>query len=209
MPYRPIVPPSPVPKHVARLVWKLERHYLQPVHAMFRLPLPHYRIVAEFQFGIAHLLLAAVAGVSTTLYAQSGSNGERFRQTLLGYYPFTLEPVGAIPAINAARTLWSVFRNSLAHDLGFDVEKQAKTPETKLLRVLTKAPSGARGLTERMIERLEDSYVRPAKKPTIAIRPDATVLFIDVLYWGVRCMTQNLLADTARIQRAEKFLATL
>jgi hypothetical protein len=43
---------SPVPKHVARLVWKLERHYLQPVHAMFRLPIPHYRVWASFSSGL-------------------------------------------------------------------------------------------------------------------------------------------------------------
>lgn len=95
---------SPVLKQVARLVWKLERHHLQPVHAMFRLPIPHYRVVGEFQFGIAHLLLAAIAAVSTTLYEQSGSNGERFRQLLLNYYFFILEPANAVPSIDAART---------------------------------------------------------------------------------------------------------
>jgi hypothetical protein len=127
---------SPVPKHVARLVWKLERHYLQPVHAMFRLPIPHYRVWASFSSGLR--ICYAIAGVSTTLYEQSGSNGERFRQLLLNYYPFILEPANAVPSIDAARTLWSVFRNSLAHDLGFDVERHAKTPETKLMRVLTR-----------------------------------------------------------------------
>jgi hypothetical protein len=171
--------------------------------------MPRYRIVGEFQFGIAHLLLGAIAGVSTTLYAQSGSNGQRFRQLLLDYYPFNLEPANSVPPIDAVRTLWSVFRNSLAHDLGFDVEKHAKTTETKLLRVLTKMPSGTRGLTERMIEKLEDSSTRPAQKPTVAIRPDATVLFVDVLYWGVRRMMESILADNNRVQTAEQFLAKL
>jgi hypothetical protein len=69
--------------------------------------------------------------------------------------------------------------------------------------------SGPRGLTERMIEKLEDSSARPAQKPTVAIRPDATVLFIDVLYWGVRCMMEKILSDTNRVQRAERFLAKL
>jgi hypothetical protein len=120
---------SPVLKHVARLVWKLERHYLQPVHAMFRLPIPHYRVVGEFQFGIAHLLLPAIAAVSTTLYEQSGSNGERFRQLLLNYYFFILEPANAVPSIDAARTLWSVFRNSLAHDLGSMLRDTRRRPK--------------------------------------------------------------------------------
>lgn len=209
MSYRSLASVFPLPQHVARLVWKLERHYLQPAHALFRLPVPNYRILGEFQFGIAHLLMAAIAGVSTTLYRQSGSNGQQFRQLLTNYYPFALEPANATPPMDAARILWSVFRNPLAHDLGFDVEKHAKTPETKLLRVLTKTQSGMRGLTEKMIEKLEDSSSRPTQKPTLVVRSDATVLFVDVLYWGVRCMMEKILADTNRVQRAEKFLTTL
>lgn len=209
MAYRPLSTPATLPPQVKRLVWKLERHYLGPTHALFRLPIPNYRIDGEFAFGISHLLLASVAGLSTTLYAQQGGNGARFRQLLLDYYPFGTEPPKAPPADDAARALWSVFRNSLAHDLGFDVEKHAKTPETKLLRAKAKAKSGTRGLTERMIERLENSAVRPGNEATVAIRPDATVLSVDTLYWGVRSMTEKLLADHARVARAEAFLAAL
>ena len=192
-----------------RLVWKLERHYLQPAHALFRLPLPSYRIEGEFHFAIAHLLLAAIAGVSTTLYSRAGRNGERFRQLLLNYYPFHSEPATAAPPIETARTLWSVFRNSVAHDLGFDVEKHAKTPVTKIFRVTTKTQGGARGLTERMIAKLEDSSARPTAKPTVVIRRDATVLAIDALYWGVRHTIETILEDQNRVQSAEQFLASL
>jgi len=176
---------------------------------MFRLPIPNYRIIAEFHFGIAHLLLAAIAGISTTLYEQSGSSGGRFRGVLLTYYPFALEPVGAAPADVAARTLWSVFRNSLAHDLGFDLEKHAKTPQFKLLRVFTRTGAGTRGLTEKLIARLEDTSARPNAKPTVVIRPDATVLSVDALYWGVRNMVEVVLNDSKRVHAAEGFLASL
>ena len=207
MPYRPLVRPSGLPPNVARLIWKLERHYLTPVHAMFRMPVPNYCMVGEFQFSLAQILLGAVAGVSTTLYARSGSNGYRFLQLLINYYPFDQEPTNTVPVPDAARTLWLVFRNPLAHDLGFDLEKKAKTPEVKVLRVLTK--NGTRGLTEKKIESLEDTSVRPMAKPTLAIRADATVLFVDALYWGVRCMLETLLADTNRVQSAEAFLASI
>lgn len=207
MTYRWLSTPASLPPQVKRLVWKLERHYLGPAHALFRLPIPNYRIDGEFAFGISHLLLAAVAGLSTTMFEQRGGNGARFKQLLLDYYPFSTEPSEAPAAGDAARALWSVFRNSLAHDLGFDVEKHARTPETKLLR--TKTKGGTRGLTERMIEPLENSAVRPGSKPTVAIRPDATVLSVDILYWGVRSMTEKLLADHARVTRAEAFLAAL
>lgn len=209
MAYRPLSPRLSLPPHVERLKWKLERHYLAPAHALFRLPLPNYVVVGQFHFGIANLLLAAIAGISTTLYAHSGGNGERFRNLLESYYPFSQEPKNAAPGPVAAKTLWSVFRNSLAHDLGFDLEKRAKTPETKYLRRLTKRSRGERGLTERMIEELENHTRRPTNKATVEIRPDATVLYVDALYWGVRCMAEGILSDATRVRSAEAFLSKL
>ena len=209
MAYLPLNIAGRLPRHVASAVAKLERHYLQPAHALFRLPLPHYRINGEFQVAIAQLLMASIAGASTTLYSSTGSNGSRFRDILVDYYPFSLEPPGTVTGTDAARTLWTVFRNPLAHDLGLDVEKRKKAPKTKVLRLVTKAQSGTRGLTEKMIEMLEDSSTRPTQKPTIAHRSDATVLSVDILYWGVRCTIEALLADNQRVQEAEQFLATL
>lgn len=209
MSYCPIATPVALPPRVKRLVRKLELHYLAPAHALFRLPIPNYRINGEFAFAISHLLLGAVAGLSTTVYEQRGGNGARFKGLLLEYYPFLDEPAAAPAPDVAAEVLWSVFRNSLAHDLGFDVERRAKTPKTKLLLAKTETRSGIRGLTERMIECLENSAVRPRWEATVLIRPDATVLSVDTLYWGVRCMTERLLADHARIARAEAFLASL
>ena len=201
MPYRILTAtPTPPPK-VARVIWKLEQHYLRPVHAIFRLPVSNYRLVGQFQFAIAHLLLGAIAGVSTTLYTNTAGNGNRFRGLLIEHYPIASEPGNVVSIQDAARTLWSIFRNPLAHDLGYDLEKKAKTPQVKVFRVLTK--HGARGLTETRIDALENTSVRPVLKPTLMIRSDATVLSVDALYWGVRRTIENLLTDTARIRAAE------
>ena len=208
MPYRPVANPAASFPKVTRLVWKLERHYLEPAHSMFRLPLAHYHMVGNFQFSIAHLLLGTIAGFSTTLFAQTGKNGARFRGLLVEYYPFGSEPTNSVPVSEAARTLWSVFRNPLAHDLGFDLEKKAKTPVVKVFRVVTN--QGRRGLTEKRIEALENTSLRPViLKPTLQVRTDATVLSVDALYWGVRRMVENLLGDTARVQAAEKNLPAI
>lgn len=182
MPYRSLVflaSPSP---QVERLIWKLERHYLKPAHTMLRLPVPNCRLVDPCHFALAHLLLGAIAGVSTTLYKQAGKNGDRFRRLLIEYYPFSLESGNAAPAADAAKTLWDVFRNPLAHNLDFDVRGKAKTPEVKVLRALTQTETKTRGLTEKRIEALEDTSARPKLKPTVAIRTDATVLSVDALY---------------------------
>jgi hypothetical protein len=209
MAYKPLAPTIALPPHVKRLMWKLERHYLTPAHALFRLPIPNYRIEGQFHFTIANVLLSAVAGLSTTLYAQAGGNGSRFRWLLEHYYPFADEPASAPSKHETAATLWSVFRNPLAHDLGFDIEKKSKTPETKYLRKLTSSNRGVRGLTERMIERLEDHSARPSPTATVQIRADATVLYVDIFYWGVRRMAESLFSDSGRVSQAETFLATL
>ena len=204
MPYRPIGRPTVQSPKVERLICKLERHYLMPAHAMLRLPVPNYRLLDPCHFALAHLLLAAIAGVSTTLYSRTGGNGYRFKQVLIDYYPFSFESGNTLSPQQAADTLWSVFRNPLAHDLGYDLETKAKTPEVKVFRVLRK--SKTRGLTEKEIEALEITSSRPTLEPTLSIRSDATVLRIDALYWGVRQMLENLLADVSRVQAAERLL---
>ncbi len=171
---------------------------------MFRLPLPNYRVEGQFHFSMAQTLLSAIAGLSTTLYSTKGSNGARFRGTVTGYYPFTEEPLNAPAPDVAAQTLWSVLRNPLAHDLGLDLEKHAKTPEIKIMRNLTRANS--RGLPESAIEALECSATSPLRHPTVQIRPDATVLFIDALYRGVRRLTERMLCDSSRVNAAEAAL---
>lgn len=204
MPYRPIGRPTVRSPKVERLICKLERHYLKPTHAMLRLPVPNYRLVDPCHFALAHLLLAAIAGVSTTLYSRTGGNGYRFKQVLIDYYPFPLESGNTLSPQQAADTLWSVFRNPLAHDLGYDLEKKANTPKVKVSRVLRKRKT--RGLTEKEIEALEITSSCPTLEPTLSIRSDATVLRIDTLYWGVRRMLENLLADVNRVQAAETLL---
>lgn len=212
MTYIPLARPANLPPRVERLVWKLERHYLTPVHAMFRLPLPHYAIVCEIGFSICNQLLAAVAGISTTLYKPTGNNTSRFINVLLNYYPFRDEPAGAAPGDQMANALWEAFRNPLAHNLGFAAHSRAKRVNSKVLRTYRppRASSGsqARGLSELQVQRMECD-IRPTAKPTVALRDDATVLSLESLYWGTRQLTQAILRDVDRMQRAEAHLESL
>jgi hypothetical protein len=100
-----------------------------------------------------------------------------------------------------------VFRNPLTHDLGLDIEKKAKTPLIKLKRRVTKG--GTRGLPEKDIEALEKTAARPTMSATVVVRPDATVLLVEALYWGVRGMIEELVADKTRMKTADTFLASL
>lgn len=207
MAYRGLKIDPSAPANVRKLVEKLESHYLSDVHSMLRLPIPNYRIMAGCNFAIAQVLMATVGGVSTTLYSHSGGKGKRFKNLLIDYYPLKLEPGRSVLPEKAADVIYSVFRNPLTHDLGLDIEKKAKTPSVKLKRRATKHKT--KGLPEKEIEALEDSAKRPSMSPTVIIRPDATILFVEALYWGVRRMIEDLVADKARMELADSFLASL
>jgi hypothetical protein len=88
-----------------------------------------------------------------------------------------------------------------------DLEKKARTPVVKVKRLSTAGKT--KGLPERWIERLESTTDRVEMSPTITVRSDATVLLVEALYWGVRCMTENIARDAALMVRLDKFLASI
>lgn len=207
MAYRCLNIDPSTPTTVRGLIKKLESHYLCDVHSMLRLPIPNYRVMAGCNFAAAQVLMSAIGGVSTTLYSHSGEKGKRFKDLLVRYYPWSLEPSNVVTPEQAADVIYSVFRNPLTHDLGLDIEKKAKTPSVKIMRRATK--NKTRGLPEKEIEALENTAIRPNISSTVIVRPDATVLFVEALYWGVRKMIEDLLADKTRMQSADSFLASL
>jgi hypothetical protein len=66
---------------------------------------------------------------------------------------------------------------------------------------------GAGGLTESMIANLEGATRPTGMSAVVTVRPgDATVLFVEPLYRGVRTMLADLLKDAARMRKAEAYL---
>ena len=109
-------------------------------------------------------------------------------------------------AAQGAKIIYEVFRNPIAHNLGAHVRRRATTPLVKIKRGGRRA--GAGGLTEDMIRRLEGTARPSGMSAVLTIRPgDATVLFVEPLYWGVRAMLAGLLKDSVRMGRAEAYLA--
>jgi hypothetical protein len=112
-----------------------------------------------------------------------------------------------VSSVDAAKLIYSVFRNPLAHNLGVHVRRHSTTPLVKIKRITR--PNGAGGPTERMVERLERAP-RPNMSATVVVRPgDATVLFVEPLYWGIRIMLSRLLSDHLRMTKAETYLARI
>lgn len=143
------------------------------------------------------------------LYAHhDGRPGKDFKDLLIYFFPWDQEPNLAIKATEAAKNIYEVFRNPITHNLGAHVPKKASTPLVKVQRRGRR--DGAGGLTELMVERLEKN-TRPARlAAAVTVRPgDATILFVEPLYWGVRVMLAKLLKDSTRMAKAEAYLKSI
>jgi hypothetical protein len=195
------------PPHALGVVRRLEDRFFRDVHCMLRLPIPNYRLVAGCNFAITQVLTAAVGGLSTTLYSHSGPKGQRFKGLLTDYYPWNREPPNSLSASQRAEIIYSIIRNPLTHDLGLDLEKKSNTQKVKLKRLTTK--NKIRGLPEKTIESLETTDRRFTMSGTVVVRADATVVLVEALYWGIRCLVESLTHDAARMANAETFLAKL
>jgi hypothetical protein len=208
MPYFPVAQPSNLPREVVAAVERLERHYLREVHVMLRLPIPNYRLTSSCTFSCAQALLALIGGISTMLYAhRDGNPGKDFKDLMVQFYPWSAEPNLAVTPAEGARIIYHVFRNPLTHNLGVHVRPHPTTPLVKIKRAGRPFVGG--GLTERAIEDLERGS-RPKMSAAITVRPgDATVLFIEPLYWGVREMLRAVLLDTGRMAKAQTYLAKI
>ena len=207
MPYQTVSIPAHTLPRVTALIRRLEDHYFRDVHCLLRLPVPNYRLTAGCNFAIAQVLMSVVGGLSTTLYARGGESGRRFKKLLIDYYPWDLEPSHTVTPQQGAEVIYSVFRNPLAHNLGIDVGKKARTPAVKVKRLGTKG--GKRGLPEKTIELLERADGRVTMSATVTLRSDATVLLVEALYWGIRVMIERLVNDGPRMSCAETYLASL
>ena len=207
MAYRPLAIDPATPQRVRGVIQSLENHYFSDVHCMLRLPAPRCSLTAGCNFAITQVLTAAIGGLSVTLYRHTGGSGRRFKGILIDYYPWDVEPNNRVTPSEGAEVLYSVIRNPLTHDLGLDLEKKAKTAQVKIKRLSTKQKT--QGLPEKTFQGLERSDRRLVMSPTVTVRPDATVVLVEALYWGVRAMVERITRDRARMRAAEAFLAQI
>ena len=207
MAYNSIPIDKNTPHNVKLLLHSIENHFFRDVHTMLRLPEPDQQLTAGCNFAITQVLAAAVSGISVTLYSHTGGSGSRFKNLLKDFYPWSLEPQNAVTPQEGANIIYSVIRNPLTHDLGLDLEKKRKTQKVIIKRLVT--DSGKRGLSERIVEQLEEPTSRFSMSPTLTIHSGKTVLLVEAFYWGVRKMIGTLSRDTSRMHAAEKFLASI
>lgn len=205
MAYQPLnIDPATTPS-VRRLIERLEALSFADVHTMLRLPVPNYRLDAGCNFAIAHVLMTAVGGISTTLYRKGSNDGERFKGLLQDHYPWDIEPTHDVTPSEGARIIYEVFRNPLTHDLGLDLHNKSKGIKVKIKRLQRQNKKG--GLPEKWIEELESHPTRPKMSSAVTVRADANVLLVEALYWGLRRMVETMTRDSQLMARTESFLA--
>jgi len=178
------------------------------VHAMLRLPRPEVQITEACNFTISSALMNFVSGVSVTVFeppATRKRTGLKFQGLLQNFYPWDAEPAGAINnPQEGAETLYTLFRNPMAHALGF------QDPEPSGPIRVTRFPG--EGFTAHNLELIETSTQRPTAllrdAPTLRriVATQALELNAEAFYWGVRELVRRLTADTGRMAVSDAYL---
>jgi hypothetical protein len=211
MPYAIALAPT-APYAVQRFVTLVIELYLGDVHAMLRLPRPEVGVEIRegCNFAICAVLMNTVSGVSVSMYdppPDRQRTGEKFHGTLRDFYPWDAEPPGAFAdPTQGARALYDLFRNPMAHGLGY------QDPDPARPMFVTRL--GPIGHAENDLTVIETSTVaRPPMLrdvPTLRTTPAAHLeLNVEAFYWGVRTLVSRLSADAGRMAAADAFLQPL
>jgi hypothetical protein len=99
---------------------------------------------------------------------------------------------------------WESYANPVFNSL-----LSIKWSPSRARTIVRRMQSKTRGLPEKTIERLESSTQRLNMSAAVTVRSDATVLLVEALYWGTRCLVEELSRDKARMAAAEAFLRRL
>jgi hypothetical protein len=185
---------------------KLERHFLAPVHEMFRYPLKPKKSETLFEFTIANNLLTVVSGLSSLCYKQTntlGDNRDRFKSIIVDHYPWTEEPSLQFTHDQWASVIYRTYRNSMAHALGVE----GKGERVEFLRIRTKSSNRIRGHSEKKLEAIESSASRPAWSATLRKDASRTILHLEGFYWGIRKLVESLSTSSVRMIIADDYLS--
>ena len=150
----------------------------------------------QLQVPIAHILLAAVAGFSTSLCSAQGATGVRFTNCLTSFYPWDVDPPTGISKEDASSALYNTFRNPLVHYLG----THKNGGDNTMVRIVQifRGTSDA----EARIEELERFSIKPYSEPCLVVTEHKTTLWLDPLYWGVRKLVERWARDASEVSQA-------
>jgi hypothetical protein len=147
-----------------------------------------------------------VAGASVLFFeaspealAHRGDRSRRFRAVMTGYYPWSASDGKRDD--DGAEVLYDFTRNPLSHSLG--VQKNPRAfPGAAGGKAVMLAKSRD-GLPGEVVTELLNARDRPEwLSPTITVAPEADVVSVETLAWGVHEMLRRLFADEAQATAA-------
>ena len=206
MSYQPLTLDEKTPSVVEHFVRQHLEMQFHDIHCMLRLPLPEQDIKAGCNFAVANSLLSLVSGLSALLTENidtTGNSGSKFKEVLLNYYPWDLQPPVNGGKERGVDHLYEYFRNPLAHSLGL-------RRKGNFLIVIAKGI-----LSEQEIEKLEQSttpHAQAVEYTPVTFnneRIEQITLYVEYFYWGVREMLKRLSMDTVQMQKTEQGLKSL
>lgn len=216
MTYVTLTLPKTLPHNVAMFIRHRVEAYLFDARQLLSTAFPEAHPRAQIQRPIALTLLATIAGVSRVLHSRKNAKGgdETFDSVLFpgfvaDYYPFDIDPPKDVTPDVAAKILYSAFRCPLVHSLNTDGPDSMPTNIARSPEFITKIGRALRGNSdaERDVEALERCETKPYSEPWLVVRPDATVLWLDALYWGVRKMIERWALDAEQVKLADQKMA--
>lgn len=206
MSYQPLALDEQTPAVVEHFVRNHLDMQFHDVHCMLRLPLPEFDLRAGCNFTVANSLLSLVSGLSALLTENidtTGNSGSKFKEVLINYYPWDLQPPVNGTKERSVDHLYEYFRNPLAHSLGL-------RSKGNFLIVIAKGV-----LSEQEIEKLEQSttpHAQAVEYTPITLNNEQIeqiTLYAEYFYWGIREMLKRLSMDTQQMQKTEQGLKSL
>ncbi len=191
MSYCPLQPP-PGLSETERIVFGPLNRLLHDVHTMLKLPRVEAGLDAGCNISATIVLLAVGAGVSERLAKTGKRNKEKkFVECLRRHYPWEAEGItNNTEKQRIAGLLWKLFRNPLAHTLGFPQSEKSWRIDGQKIEVGGREVSKS-ALDDARLEVLERAEDRPSlleTKQTLREAGGEYILHVPALYWGVRRM---------------------
>ncbi len=210
MSYVPVTLPSNLPSIIGGFIRGPVEDYLRDVHFLLSTMNPNAHPKVQIQTPIALTVLAALAGVSKVLYWRKTVDGgfetgdrKLFEGFLVDFYPADLDPPTGVNMQEAAKILYGVFRCPIVHSLRTDGQDDLPT-FARVPGYVSKIGRVFRGTAdaEQRVEQMERDHIRPGSDTWLVVRTDATVLWLDSLYWGLRKAIERWALDKAQVNGA-------
>jgi hypothetical protein len=198
--------------HLRRLLEIQIDMQFHDLRSLLRLPRPELDLEGGCNLTGAMLCCNVIAGASVLFYDASpaalehrGDRGRRFRGLMTGFYPWSDDDDKRGAA--GAEVLYDYTRNPLSHSLGVQKNPVAFPGVGGRAVMLSKFIDG---LPADAVDRLLSARERPEWVPaTIRTEPNADVIAVETLAWGVHEMLRRLFADAAHARAANETAGAL